>query len=78
MKIIQFERDKSQFMSALRKNVNDYFKEKGISTKGNWKMVVKSAVMLSIYIAPFILMLLIPMDGWMIFLFAFFASSFAK
>jgi len=67
MKIIQFERDKSQFMAALRKNVNNYFREKGISTKGNWKMLVKSAVMLSVYIGPFILMLTLPMAAWMIF-----------
>ncbi len=67
MKIIRFERDKSQFMVALRKNVNDYFKEKNISTKGNWHMVLKSAVMLSIYLVPFILMLTVPMYGWMIF-----------
>lgn len=67
MKIIRFERDQSQFMASLRKNVNDYFKEKGISTKGNWKMVIKSAVMLSLYLVPFVLMLTVPMAGWMIF-----------
>lgn len=67
MKIIRFEKDRSQFMSSLRKNVNDYFKEKGISTKGNWKTALKSAAMLSIYLTPFILMLTIPMYGWMIF-----------
>ena len=67
MKIIKFERDKTQFMSALRKNVNNYFKEKNISTKGNWKLVLKSVVMLSAYLVPFILMLTVPMYGWMIF-----------
>lgn len=67
MKIIQFERDKSQFMASLRKNVNDYFKEKNISTKGNWKTALKSAIMLSVYLTPFILMLTVPMYGWMIF-----------
>ena len=54
-------------MAELRKNVNDYFKEKGISTKGNWKTAIKSAAMLSIYLAPFILMLTVSMHGWMIF-----------
>lgn len=67
MKIIKFERDRSQFMATLRKNVNDYFKEKGITPRGNWKIAVKSAVMLSLYIAPFVLMLTVPMYGWMIF-----------
>ncbi len=67
MKIIRFERDRSQFMASLKKNVNDYFKEKGISTKGNWKTWLKTAVMLSMYLTPFILMLTVPMYGWMIF-----------
>lgn len=66
MKIIRFERDKSMFMVTLRKNVNEYFKEKGISTKGDWKMIVKSVVMLSLYLVPFILILTLPMAGWMI------------
>ena len=67
MRIIRFGRDRSQFMAALKKNVNSYFKEKGISTKGNWKTALKSVVMLSIYLTPFILMLTVPMYGWMIF-----------
>ncbi len=67
MKIIRFERDRSQFMASLKKNVNDYFKERGISTKGNWTMGVKSVVMLSLYIIPFILMITVSMPGWMIF-----------
>ena len=54
-------------MSALRKNVNDYFREKGISTKGNWKSWLKSAAMLAIYLTPFILVLTVSMYGWMIF-----------
>ncbi|MBI3503115.1 MAG: acyl-CoA desaturase [Bacteroidetes bacterium] len=67
MQTIQFERDKSQFMSTLRKNVNEYFKSKGISTKGNWKTVLKTAAMLAIYLTPFILMFTVNMFGWMIF-----------
>lgn len=54
-------------MAVLKKNVNEYFKEKGISSKGNWKMGVKSAVMLSLYLVPFVLILTLPMAGWMIF-----------
>lgn len=67
MRIIRFERDKSQFMATLKKNVNDYFKEKRISTKGNWRMAVKSVVMLSLYLVPFVLILTMPMAGWLIF-----------
>lgn len=60
-------KDGPLFVAALRKNVNDYFKAKGLSTKGNWNMVVKSMIMLSLYLAPYILILTVPMSGWMIF-----------
>lgn len=68
MKTLKFiNKDKGQFTSTLRKNVNNYFKEKGISTKGNTKMVIKSIVMITGYIAPFVVMLTLPMSGWLIF-----------
>jgi linoleoyl-CoA desaturase len=68
MKTLKFvNKDKGQFTATLKKNVNDYFKEKGISSKGNSTMVFKSIVMLSAYFVPFILMLTIPFSGWVIF-----------
>jgi linoleoyl-CoA desaturase len=60
-------KDKGQFTATLRKNVNDYFKEKGISSKGNFKMAFKSVTMIACYLTPFILMLTLPMSGWLIF-----------
>lgn len=60
-------KDKTLFTSEVRKNVNDYFKLNNISTKANWKMVVKTIFMLSIYILPFILILVLPMSQWLIF-----------
>ena len=39
-----------QFAATVRKNVNEYFKENRVSTKGNASMVLKTAVMLSFYI----------------------------
>lgn len=68
MKTIRFiNKDKSQFASILRKNVNDYFKEKKISTKGNWKMYIKAIVFLSLYTVPFILILTLPTSVWIIY-----------
>jgi linoleoyl-CoA desaturase len=68
MKTIKFvSNDRSQFTTELRKNVNNYFKEKNISTKGNWRMVLKSIAMLSLYLVPFLTILLLPVSGWMIF-----------
>lgn len=59
--------DRSLFTTTLRKNVNNYFKERNISTKGNWKMALKSVVMFSLYLTPFILMIVLPMAGWIVF-----------
>lgn len=63
MKTIQFKSNdpqQKQFVAALRKNVNDYFNQKGISTKGNHLMFIKAVLMLLIYITPFALLLSIP------------------
>ena len=67
MKTIKFIGDSSvekQFVATLRKNVNDYFKQKGISVKGNHTMYIKSVVMLSLYVLPFVLLLIVPMAAW--------------
>jgi linoleoyl-CoA desaturase len=53
-----------QFAIAVRKNVYDYFKEKGISPKGNIYLVVKTFTMFFIYLAPFVLILTVPLNRW--------------
>ena len=67
MKVVRFISDdpiQKQFGAAIRKNVNAYFKEKGISTKGDVNMVVKAIIILASYIAPFVILLAVPMNGW--------------
>ncbi len=54
-----------QFVVTLRKNVNDYFKENNISTKANTTMVIKTIVLVSLYIVPYILVLSISMSSWL-------------
>lgn len=58
------DKNEKQFANALRKNVNDYFKENKLSTKANTAMVVKTIVLVAMYIVPFILILTIPMSNW--------------
>jgi linoleoyl-CoA desaturase len=68
MKTVRFEpKDKRLFAAAVRRNVNNYFKENEVSAKGGASMIFKVVVMLSMYLAPFILMLTVPMDAWVIF-----------
>lgn len=66
MKTVKFvDKDKGrEFTATLRRNVHNYFKENKISTKGNYKMILKSIVMISLYLIPFILILTLPLSGW--------------
>ena len=54
-----------QFVATLRKNVNDYFKDNHISTKANFAMIFKTIVMISLYILPFVFILVIPMHAFL-------------
>lgn len=45
------------FAGEVRKRVDDYFKNNKISMKGDYRMYLKSIVMLGIYLIPFILIL---------------------
>lgn len=53
-----------QFATAVRKNVQDYFHEKGISMKGDYSMVLQTLSMFAIYTVPFLILLFIPMSAW--------------
>lgn len=67
MKTIKFLSDnprEKEFASALRKNVMAYFKDKGISSKGNSELYVKAASMLLLYLLPFIFIVALPLSGW--------------
>jgi linoleoyl-CoA desaturase len=70
MQTVKFKsphRIEHQFIMALRKNVNQYFKENNISTKANASMVLKTVTMISCYLLPFIAVLIIPMEPWTAF-----------
>jgi linoleoyl-CoA desaturase len=64
LKFLSNDPNQKAFVQALKKNVNSYFKEKGISTKGNWRLFFKSLAMLGLYLAPFILLLFMPVNIW--------------
>jgi len=52
--VVRYDNSKSpEFFKELSKRVNKYFKEKGITKYGNTNMVIKTIVMLSIYLVPF-------------------------
>jgi len=54
---VQFNlNNQPEFFTELRKNVQQYFTDNKISRHANFAMVIKTAVMISLYIVPFILM----------------------
>ena len=64
IKFISSDSQQKMFSIAVRKNVHDYFRENGISTKGNLHMTIQTITMLSVYIIPFVLILVVPMSLW--------------
>jgi linoleoyl-CoA desaturase len=51
------EKDKSLFFATLRKRVDGHFREKNLSRNHNSTMVIKSIVLLGLYILPFVYIL---------------------
>jgi linoleoyl-CoA desaturase len=50
-----FEKNNA-FMLKLRKEVDDYFEQNNLSKRGNVSLVMKTIVMLSLYLGPYLLM----------------------
>ncbi|MBA3680362.1 MAG: acyl-CoA desaturase [Bacteroidetes bacterium] len=64
MQIIKFSSiipKEHQFVLELRKKVNNYFKQNNISPKANYKMIIKTIILLCSYLVPFIILLLLKM-----------------
>ena len=65
-KIVLFNRKDSEiFFKTLNKRVNTYFKEKNITKNGNWKLWVKTIIMFSLLITPYILISILTIPGWL-------------
>src|SRR5699024_4176697 len=60
--------DKNKFSRTLRKRVNAYFKEKGISKKGNIRMYFKTAILTLSFVIPYLVLILINIPTWVAFL----------
>jgi linoleoyl-CoA desaturase len=58
---IRAQRD---FITVLRKRVQEYFEQKKISRYGNWKMVVKTIFMINLYLVPFAVILFGNVTAW--------------
>ncbi len=69
---VSFQHNKDlEFKKVLYSRVNEYFSQTGLSKHYNAAMVIKTIVMLSMYILPFILILTVPMPFWLVMIIYF-------
>ena len=47
--VVRYSRDTSDFTKTLRARVDAYFKERNLSRKGDWRLHLKTGVMLTLY-----------------------------
>lgn len=67
MKVIKFipkDQNQIEFAKELTKRVRHHFKTNHISTFGDYRIIVKAAIMLSIYVASLVLVLTVAMPAW--------------
>ena len=66
---VKFDRNHNvEFYRTLQKRVRAYFKENNISKYANTNMVIKTVFMLALYLVPFVLLLTLFQNSWLIFL----------
>lgn len=62
---VRFSRsDSAQFFKTLNKRVNTYFQENNLKKTGNWRLHLKTAVMFTMFLAPYFLILTLNLADW--------------
>ncbi|MBN1950260.1 MAG: acyl-CoA desaturase [Bacteroidales bacterium] len=57
MKNLKYKKDKQEFVTELRAEINNYFKNKGIEKHGGIEIILKTILMTLVYFVPYGLML---------------------
>jgi len=70
IKFVRQNKIEREFAAEVRKRVNAYFKKNNKSVYGNFNMYFKAVVLLTVYIAPFILLLTLTVSPWVAFILA--------
>lgn len=66
---IVFDREQDlSFKKALYSRANEYFRQTGLSRYHNPAMLMKTIVMLSLYLLPFVAILALPLPYWLVLL----------
>ena len=64
-------KDPTNFFRILNSRVNSYFKDNNIKRTGNWKIWLKTIIMLTLFFVPYIFILTLSMPGWLQILMTF-------
>jgi linoleoyl-CoA desaturase len=64
VKFVRQNNKEREFAMEVRKRVRNYFKDNNKSIYGSFNMYLKSVVILSIYLVPFIILLTYSMSAW--------------
>lgn len=62
------ERPRTEFFNTLRSRVNNYFEENRLEKTGDYRMVIKSVLMLSLYFVPFVFIITGAIPVWATFI----------
>jgi linoleoyl-CoA desaturase len=54
---IKYKNTNQEFATELRNTVNQYFENRGISKQGGTQIIIKTAIMISVYFVPYSLMM---------------------
>ncbi len=57
MQAIKFPASNRDFFTTVNQRVNQYFQSRNLSRHGNWKMVVKTMFMFTLYLTPYFLIM---------------------
>jgi linoleoyl-CoA desaturase len=57
MRKIKYKNTNQEFATELRNTVNQYFENRGISKQGGSQIIIKTAIMISVYFVPYSLMM---------------------
>lgn len=69
-RFIAHDKQQQAFAAVLRNKVNAYFKDNGISQKGNGEVAAQTSVMLGLYLVPYLLMMVLPVPMWLAAIFS--------
>ena len=57
-------KDNQEFSRTLRARVNQYFEDNNIKRQGDWRTVVKTIAMFTMYFAPYVIMMNFNLNAW--------------